>query len=55
MTWELKSLMAGENEFQFGDTAGSSSLPPPASPSFPVSHTGVPKEDTALGLDLPFA
>lgn len=52
MTWELKSFMSGEN--QFSDTAVSVSLPPPASPSFPVSHPGVPEEDTALGLDLPF-
>lgn len=52
MTWELKSFALGENEFQFSDTPGSVSLPPPAPPSFPVSHPGVPEEDTASGLDL---
>lgn len=46
--------MSGENELQFSDTPSSVSLPPPASPSFPVSHPGVPEEDTAVGLDLCF-
>lgn len=46
VTWELKSFLSAENEFQLSHTPGSLSLRLSASPRFPPSQPG-PQE--ALG------